>query len=393
MDIRVAKRITALPAYAFQVLDEKVASLRRAGVEPIDFGVGDPSTPTPPVVRRACQEAIDARAQAGYPSYIGALEFREQVAEWTKRRFAVEIDPQTQVSSTLGSKEGIFNFAEAFVDPGDLVLIPSPGYPPYSRGTWFAEGKTYFYPLDERNGFLPDLSAIPSDVARAAKIMWVNYPNSPTGVCPGLDFFEQLVGWTRKNHIILASDEAYSEIYFGDEPPPSALNVGDEGVVVFNSLSKRSAMTCYRAGWAAGDPRIIAAFRKLKTNIDSGTPTFIQDAAAAALNDETHVAQMREEYRERRDILVDALARVGLRRSTPEGTLYIWQAVPEGMTALDFAEKLMDPAIGIVATPGDLIAEECADGHNPAAGYVRFALTPSVEQVTLAAQRLSQLQF
>lgn len=393
MKIRAAKRIEALPEYAFKLVDDRVAELKAKGIEPIDFGVGDPSTPTPVQVREACQRAIDARKSSGYPSYIGDILFRKSIADWTKRRFNVDIDPATEVSSTLGSKEGIFNFHEAFVDPGDLVLVPTPGYPPYTRGTLFAEGIPFFYPLLEENGFLPDLDSIPDEVASRAKIIWVNYPNSPTGVCPGLDFFKELYSWTTRHNIIMASDEAYSEFYFGNTPPPTALQAGQSGVIVFNSLSKRSAMTGYRVGWAMGDPEIIAVFRKMKTNIDSGTPTFIQDAAIAALEDENHVTAMREEYRIKREILTDGLARAGLTPAIPEGTLYIWQKVPEGMTSFSFTEALTAKEIAIVCTPGSLLAEQTTEGLNPGEGYVRFALTPSVQDVEEARNRLASLQF
>jgi LL-diaminopimelate aminotransferase len=393
MEIKAANRIKNLPQYAFELMDEKVAALKAQGIEPIDFGVGDPQTPTPELIRRAGQAAIDARAASGYPSYIGAPELLDAVAGWSKKRFGIDLDPQTEISSTIGSKEGIFNFPEAFIDPGDLVLMPSPGYPPYSRGTWFAEGRAWFYPLSEESGFLPDLEAIPVDVARAAKLIWVNYPSAPCGVCPGLDFFERLYAFTREHEIILASDEAYSEIYFGDTKPPTALQAGRDGVITFNSLSKRSAMTCWRVGWAAGDPRIIAIFRKLKPEIDSGTPTFVQDAAVAALDDETHVAAMREEYRQKRDILSAALAQAGLEKCTPQGTLYLWQGVPADMTSVAFAELLMQPATAVVCTPGSLLAENVADGSNPGEGYVRFALTPTLEDVELAASRIAQLEL
>jgi LL-diaminopimelate aminotransferase len=393
MEIKAAQRIASLPIYAFKLIHDKVAELASQGVRAIDFGVGDPATPTPRLIREALKVAADRRATAGYPSYIGSEPFREAVASWSKQRFGLELDPGKEVSSTLGSKEGIFNFPEAFVDPGELVLVPSPGYPPYSRGTWFAQGKTYPYPLDPTNGFLPDLEAIPGDVARAARIIWVNYPNSPSGVCPPLEFFQQLYAWTQKHDIILASDEAYSEFYYGSEPPPSALQAGRDGVVVFNSLSKRSAMTCYRVGWVAGDPRIIELFRKMKTNIDSGTPTFVQDAAVAALADEQHVAAMREEYRAKRDILVQALVAAGLKECRPEGTIYIWQRAPGQMTSFELADALVQPDIALVTTPGNLVAEPLSNGRNPGEGYVRFALTPPLEQVKLAAQRISGLRF
>jgi LL-diaminopimelate aminotransferase len=375
------------------VVDDFVENLKKQGVTPIDFGVGDPTCPTPALIREACKKSLDARATSGYPSYIGAGELREAVASWTERRFGVPVDGATEVSSTIGSKEGIFNFHEAFINPGDVVLIPSPGYPPYARGTAFAEGRAFFYPLVKENGFLPDLDAIPDDVARAAKVLWVNYPNSPAGVCPGLDFYEKVVSWCREREILLASDEAYSEYYFGDTPPPSALQAGKEGVIVFNSMSKRSAMTTYRVGWVVGDPEAVGIFRKMKTNVDSGTPTFIQDAAVAGLEDETHVTEMREDYRKKRDILVEALTAAGLENCSPEGTIYIWQRAPEGMGSLAFAEKLMAPEVAVVTVPGALISEVTADGLNPGEGYVRFSLTAPMDDVVEAARRITKLTF
>jgi len=391
MEIRASKRVQSLPVYAFAAVKDKVAELKAKGIEPIDFGVGDPAIPTPALIREAMKKAADARAASGYPSYIGAPEFRRAIAAWSKRRFGVDLDPDKHVSSTIGSKEGIFNFHEAFVDPGDLVLVPSPGYPPYSRGTWFAEGRTWFYPLVEANGFLPDFDAIPKDVARAAKVIWINYPNSPAGVCPGLDFYERAYAFARANDIILASDEAYSEYYYGPKPPPTALEVGMDGVIVFNSLSKRSAMTGYRVGWIAGDPRIVEIFRKMKTNIDSGTPTFVQDAAVAAFSDEAHVAEMRAEYRLKLEIIVAAFGAAGLASRVPEGTLYLWQRVPSGMTSVEFASALMRPEIAVVVTPGSAISEAVADGSNPGEGYVRLALVPTVEDVRRAAERIARL--
>ena len=393
MEIRASRRVDSLPGYAFKMIDDRVEDLRSMGVKPIDFGVGDPSTPTPPVVRTACQLGVDTRAASGYPSYVGAPEFREAVARWLSGRYGLDLDPGTEVASTVGSKEGIFNFHEALIDPGDLVLSPSPGYPPYSRGTSFAEGTNWFYPLDEDKGFLPDLDAIPKDVAGAAKLIWVNYPNSPCGVCPGLDFFERLCAWAGENEIIVASDEAYSELYFTDDPPPTVLQAGRDGVVVFNSLSKRSAMTCYRVGWVAGDARIIDLFKKVKTNIDSGTPTFVQDSAIAAMSDESHVEEMRSNYLRKRDILVKALVAAGLPRCEPEGSIYIWQKTPEGMSSIELTDLMMSPEVAIVATPGSLLSETVEGGRNPGDRHVRFALTPSLEDTEEAAERLSRLKL
>ncbi|MFH1022472.1 MAG: aminotransferase class I/II-fold pyridoxal phosphate-dependent enzyme [Planctomycetota bacterium] len=386
-----SKRIRSTGAYAFAEVDRLVAELRAKGIAPIDFGVGDPVIPTPRFVREACKRGVDKRASAGYPSYIGSGEFRKAVAAWTRRRFGVTLDPATEVTATIGSKEAVFNFHEAVVDPGDVVLVPSPGYPPYSRGTRFAEGIPWFYPVCSENGFLPEFGKFPKGVLRRAKVLWINYPNSPSGRVAPKAFLKEAVRFAARHGMILASDEAYSEIYFTREKPHSALEYGRKGVIVFHSFSKRSAMTCYRVGWAAGDADLVGLFRKVKTNIDSGTPTFIQDAAVAALSDEKHVAAMRSEYREKRDILVRAFTAAGLPDCTPEGTLYIWQRVPSGMTSAAYAKRLLAPDIAVVATPGSWIAEPLADGTNPGEGFVRFALVPGLADTREAARRIGRL--
>jgi len=392
LEIQASNRVLSIGEYAFAEVDKEVEKLKQRGIKPIDFGVGDPTVPTPEIVREATKEGVEKRKSSGYPSYIGAQEYREAIAAWMKRRFGVEVDPDTEITSTIGSKEGVFNFHEGFVNPGDYVIVPTPGYPPYSRGTLFAEGVCYFVPLLKENNFLPDLGAIPEWVCERAKIMWINYPNSPSGAVAPLDFLKEVVEFGQKHNIIIASDEAYSELYYGD-PPHSILEVTKEGVIAFFSLSKRSAMTCYRVGWAAGDSRIIDIFKKVKTNIDSGTPTFIQDGAIAALSDESHVEQMREEYRQKRDILVEALTSLGLPDCTPEATIYMWQKGPEGVTSVEFAKKLLAEDVAIVTTPGTWISESTEDDLNPGEGYIRFAFVPSIEETKEAAERLRNLKF
>jgi LL-diaminopimelate aminotransferase len=392
MKSKAARRLAAIGAYAFEEVDKKVEELKAKGIRPIDFGVGDPTSPTPPLVRRATAEALEARKSSGYPSYVGSLEFRKAVADWTRRRYGVELDPATEVSSTIGSKEAVFNFHEGVVDPGDVVLCPSPGYPPYTRGALFAEGVPYQLPLHRENGFKVDFASVPQEVARKAKVLWLNYPNSPSGAVADEAYFREALAFARRYDIVIASDEAYSEIYYG-APPPSFLNVAKQGVLVFQSMSKRSAMTGYRIGWVAGDPELVAIFRKTKTNIDSGTPIFLQDGAVAALGDEEHVEGFRREYRIKRDILCEALAAAGLEDCTPQATLYVWQRVPKGMSSLEFAALLLDEKLAVVTTPGSWIAERTASGENPGEGYVRFALVPSVEDTRRAAGRLAALRF
>jgi LL-diaminopimelate aminotransferase len=392
MRSKASRRLQALGSYAFEEVDKKVEELRAKGIDPIDFGVGDPTSPTPEVVRAAAAKGLELRKSSGYPSYVGTLEFRQAVAEWVRRRYSVDVDPLTAISSTIGSKEAVFNFHEAVVDPGDYVICPSPGYPPYTRGTLFADGVPYQVPLRKENGFLVDFREIPDQSARRAKVLWLNYPNSPSGAVADESFYRRAVEFARKYDLIIASDEAYSEIYF-QEPPISILNVTRDGVLVFNSLSKRSAMTCYRIGWVMGDPELVALFRKVKTNIDSGTATFIQDAAVAALSDEDHVQRFRDEYRRKRDILCPALVKAGLEDCTPSSTLYVWQKAPAGMSSVEFAATLLDEAIAVVTTPGSWISEPTADGENPGEGYVRFALVPTIEDTKKAAQRISALRF
>lgn len=393
MNIAPSKRVQSIGAYAFAEVDKKVEELKAQGISPIDFGVGDPTAPTPAAVREALKAAADRRATAGYPSYAGSQEFRDACAAWMKRRFGVALDPDTEISATVGSKEAVFNLHEGFVNPGDMVIVPSPGYPPYSRGTLFAEGESWHYPLTAENGFLPDFDAVPAEVRQRAKILWINYPNSPSGRVADLDFLRKAVAFGQANDILVCSDEAYIDLYYTDEPPPSALNVSTEGVLAVFSLSKRSAMTCYRVGWVAGDSRAVEIFKKVKTNIDSGTPTFIQDAAVAALADESHVDAFREEYRRKRDLLVEGLKAAGLPDCTPEGTIYLWQRVPDGMSSVEFATRLLVPEVAVVTTPGAWLGAEAADGTNPGEGYVRFAFVPSVEDTEKAAERLAKLEF
>ncbi len=393
MEVRVSRRVSSLGAYAFAEVEAAVQRLRAQGVDVLDFGVGDPTDPTPALVREAAKAAVDARARAGYPSYVGDPGFRRAAAGWMRRRFGTTLDPEREVTSTIGSKEAIFHLPLAFLDPGDVVLVPSPGYPPYARGTLFAGGVPWFYPVRREDGWVPDLRAVPDEVARRARILWVNYPNSPCGALAPPRFFLDAAAWCRERGILLASDEAYSEFYFGEERPASALEAGTEGVVAFFSLSKRSAMTGWRVGWAAGDAAALAAFRKVKTNIDSGTPTFIQDAAAAALADEAHVEEMRREVRSRRDVLCGALRGLGLEDCTPPATLYVWQKGPPGMTGAAFAKRLLDPEVALVTTPGSWISDPLPDGSNPGEGYVRFALVPSLEDTRRAAERLQRVRL
>ncbi len=391
MNIQASNRLKSLAPYAFKEINDKVAKLREMGVKAIDFGVGDPSEPTPELVISRLCEAGEKHAKSGYPSYTGSKDYREACARYMKKRFSVDLDSETEISSNIGSKESIFNFPEAFINPGDLVICPSPGYPPMKTGTIFAEGTPYFVPLLEKNNWLIDFESISEEIAQKAKIIWLNYPNSPTGAIANREYYEGLIGWAHKNNVIIAADEGcYIDIYF-DEKPISILEVAREGIVAFYSLSKRNNMTGYRTGFVAGDSKIIDIYKRLKTNIDSGTPNVIQEAAIYALEDDEHVEKMRNLYQEKGAILLKALEEIGLEVVKPKATFYIWQKVPSGMSDVEFAKKLLDPEIAIVVTPGSLISDECEGGINPGSGYVRFALMPTMEEMHEAAEKLKNL--
>ncbi len=386
MKIEASKKVKSIGSYAFADVDKMVSELQSQGIEPIDFGVGDPKTPTPKVVRDAIKKSAENRKTAGYPGYIGSLEYRTTISEWMKRRFGVDLDPEKEITSSLGGKECVFNFPLGFLDPGDIAFCPNPGYPPTERGTIFAGGKPVLLPLIDDNQFLIDLEAIDKELIKKAKILWINYPSNPTAAMATDEFFKEVIDFGQDNNIIIASDEVYSEMYY-DKKPKSILEFTQEGVVALHSLSKRSAMTAYRVGWLAGDEEIVSIFKKVKTNIDSGTSWLIQDAAIAALKDEKHVEEMRNEYRIKRDIMVDALREVMLEVTIPEATFYIWQKTPEKMSSVDFTKKLLEKDIAIVTTPGSWISKE-VDGLNPGEGYVRFALVPTIEETKKAADNL-----
>ena len=389
MNIGMSKRLSSLPLYAFAEIGKKVEELKAQGITPIDFGVGDPSEATPDFVIERVASSARIHAKSGYPSYIGSLEFRNAAADYMRRRFGVALDAEREISSNIGSKEAIFNFPKGFIDPGDIVICPSPGYPPFKTGTIFAEGKPYYVPLLKENGFLIDYEKIPKDISEKAKIIWLNYPNSPTGAIASREYYKGLIDWAHRHDIIIAADEGcYIDIYF-DEKPPSILEVDREGIIAFYSLSKRNNMTGYRVGFVCGDENIVNIFKRLKTNIDSGVPNVMQDAGIAALNDDAHVEKMRASYREKRDLLLPALQKIGLEGDSA-APFYLWQKVPG--SDIEFAKKLLDPSLGIIVTPGSLISDVCEGGVNPGAGYVRFALMPSLEEVRVAAGKLSSLR-
>ena len=386
--VEYAQRIKALPPYLFAQIDQKKREKLAQGVDVIDLGVGDPDLPTPKPIVEAMQRAVEKPEHHRYPSYEGMLSFRQAVADWYKRRFGVELDPQKEVVALIGSKEGIAHFPLAFVNPGDVVLCPDPAYPVYKIGTLFAGGEPYILPLKEENGFLPDFKSVPKDVLKRAKIIWVNYPNNPTSATATESFYKELIEWARENNIIVASDLAYSEIYFGNEKPMSILQIegAKEVAIEFHSFSKTFNMTGWRLGMAVGNEKLIAGLGKVKTNVDSGQFQAVQEAGITALNlPEEELQKIRDTYKERRSAMVKALEEVGLKVYPSDATFYLWVKVPEGYTSAEFVSRLLDEC-GIVCTPGNGFGEY-------GEGYFRISLTVPTQRLLESVERIKRLKL
>jgi acetylornithine aminotransferase len=376
--------LAATGDYPFMRLDEAKRRVREGGVTLIDFGVGDPREPTPAFIREALVAGV--RETMEYPKAAGMPELREAVAAWVARRFGVDLDPGTEVIPTLGAKEAVFGMAQVVVDRGagkDLVITTEPGYPVPERGARYAGADVLRLPLRERNGFLPDLDAVPAGAWRRAALVWVNYPNNPTGAVAPLGLYERLADLAVEHGFLLASDEAYSELYGGGGPPPSALQVRDRAnVVVVNTLSKRSSMTGYRSGFVAGSPDALAALRSYRPTVGTAPQEFVQRAAIAAWGDEEHVREARARYARKRAVLADVLTRRGLRIAGGDATMYLWVEVPAGETGEGFAGRLLEH--GVVVAPGAFLG--------PAGeGYVRIALVPTEDDCRRAAAILEEV--
>jgi LL-diaminopimelate aminotransferase len=381
-----ANRLKELPPYLFQELDRLKAEVQAKGVDVIDLGVGDPDLPTPPHIVEALREAVKDPSTHRYPSYSGMNDFRDCVARWYERRFGVKLEPSREVITLIGSKEGIAHIPLAFINPGDIVLVPSPAYPVYHAGTVLAGGKSYFMPLTADRNFLPDLDAIPPSVAQQAKMMFINYPNNPTGATAEAEFFEKVVAFAKKYEIIVCHDAAYSEMSFDGYRPMSFLEVkGAKDVgIEFHSLSKTYNMTGWRLGFAVGNAEVIGGLGQVKSNIDSGAFNAVQKAGIVALEgDQSCVREMQRIYQERRDVLIEGLRSVGLSPFVPKATFYVWCPVPEGTTSTGFAMTLLKEA-GIVTTPGNGFGE-------PGEGYIRMALTVPKERIKEAVERMKKL--
>ncbi len=361
-----------------------IAEKRKAGVDVISLGIGDPDRPTPDHVIETLIKEVKNPANHQYPSSVGMLSYRRAVAYWYRQRFGVELDPETEVVSLLGSKEGIAHISWCYLDPGDTFLVPDPGYPVYSGGGILAGAAPYYVPVYEQNGYLPDFDAIPPDVAGRTKIMFLNYPNNPTGAVAGVEFYRKAVDFAREYKILICHDAAYSDIAYDGYQPPSFLQFpgAKEFGIEFHSVSKTYNMTGWRVGWAAGKPEVVEALGRLKSNIDSGVFQAVQYAAAAGLTGPQDVVDKQSKiYQERRDILVDGMNRLGWNLQKPKATFYVWAPVPKGYTSESFAELVLDKA-GVVITPGT------GYGRN-GAGYFRMALTISKERIQEAVKRIS----
>jgi len=394
LTFRPAERLAALPPYFYADLTQRLAQLRARGVDLIRLDAGSPDLPPAPFIVQALQHSAEKPNHHGYMPYGGTPEYRAAWAEFYGRRFGVELDPQSEVVGLIGSKEGIFNLTMAFVNPGDVVLVPDPGYATYANAALFAGAEVVYLPLLAENKFLPDLrplkaakrfDAIPSDALRRAKLMWLNYPNNPTGAVAPLEFFAEVIALARAHGFIVAHDAPYTEITFDGYRAPSLLQLpGAKDVgVEFHSLSKTYNMAGWRVGVAAGNPEVLRALGQLKGHIDTGTFRPIMDAAAAALTgDQSWTIARNEIYRERRDVVVAALRAAGFQADTPVAAIYVWARLPEGVDDRAYASRLLENT-GVSVTPGSVLGPS-------GAGYFRIALCHPVERLREAMQRVGR---
>jgi LL-diaminopimelate aminotransferase len=384
--VRFAKRLDGVPPYLFAELERKIAAKERAGVEVISLGIGDPDLPTPqPVIDALAQAARDPRTHQ-YPTNHGSDEFREVAAAFYEERFGVSLDPAAEIVPALGGKEAVGHIALALLDPGDVCLSPDPGYPPYTSGPVFAEADVHYIPLAAENGFLPDLDAIPDETLARANLLFLNYPNNPTGAVAEPTLFARAVELAHAHDVVVVHDNAYSELCFDGYRAPSFLETAgakEVGVEIF-SLSKGWNMTGWRTGLVAGNADVVERYRQLKTNLDSGMFEAVQRATIAALTEARHFPrEMSAVYERRRDLVAEALAAIGLRVDPPKATPYFWVRVPEGHTSESFTELVLEQA-GVVVSPGP--------AYGPSGeGFFRISLTVADEELQEAVHRIEAL--
>jgi acetylornithine aminotransferase len=381
--VQLSPVLTATGTYPFVRLEEAKQRLAAEGAELLDFGKGDPREETDPRIRRALVDSLEPLSS--YPLAEGLPELRSAVARWCERRFGVTLDPDTELIPTYGSKEAIFHLAQVVLDrDGDkrLVLTTEPGYPVYDRGALFAGGEVEQLPLRAENGFLPDLGSVAADTWRRTAIVWINYPNNPTGAVAPLDFLEELADLALEHDFLVAADEAYTELWF-DAPPHSALEVRDRSrVAVFQTLSKRSSMTGYRSGFVAASPELVGALRQYRPTVGTAPQEFVQRASVVAWDDEEHVERTRAIYRRKREVLLPVLARKGIRVVASQATMYLWLEVPDGETSEGLAERLLEH--GLIVSPGTFFGPS-------GDGYWRLALVPTEEECRRAAKILEEV--
>jgi LL-diaminopimelate aminotransferase len=380
--VRTAQRIAELPPYLFAEIDRKKEAKQAQGIDVISLGIGDPDTPTPDRIVDAMAEAIRNPANHQYPSYYGAKRYRDACAKWMDRRFGVTVDPDDETVALIGSKEGIAHIFLAFVDPGDYTLVPGCGYPVYHTGGILSGGLTHWMPMTEENGFLADFESTPADVLAKAKMMFLSYPNNPTSAIATPEYFDRAIEFAREHDLLIIHDNAYSEIGFDGYKPPSFLErpgAKDVAIELF-SCSKSYNMTGWRVAFAAGNATAIKAFGTVKSNIDSGVFTAVQDAAIEAMLGPQEVDELSALYQRRRDLVMDALGKIGLRAQMPKGTIYVWARVPDGDTSAGFAEKVLEEANVIVA-PGN--------AYGPSGeGYIRISLATPDDRLEEAIARI-----
>ena len=385
--MEISERLKKVPPYLFVELDRLKNEKKEQGVDVIDLGIGDPDIPTPSEIVEVAKRALEKKEYHRYPSNLGSLFFRKAVADYMKKRFGVIFDPEKEILALIGSKEGIAHFPIGFVNPGDVVLCPDPAYPVYYLGTIFTEGIPYYMPLTWENEFLPDLGKIPQGILEKAKIIWLNYPNNPTGAVAKKEFFKEVIKFAKKYNIIVAHDAAYIEMYY-EEPPISIFEIdgAKEVAIEFHSLSKTFCMTGWRIGFAVGNSFLVSTLAKVKSNIDSGVFTAIQEAGAYALNNlENIVPSLIKVFKKRRDLVSLELEKLGYQFVKPSATFYLWVKTPKGLTSQEFCKKVLQD-VGVVVTPG-------AGFGKAGEGYFRIALTVEEERLKEAIQRFSILQL
>ncbi len=386
--IELADRVKQLPEYIFAAIEELKVKKEREGIDLISLGIGDPDLTTPEFILNEMIEQAKLPKNQNYPASMGEEDFRTAVANWYKVRFGLDFNPENEISNLIGGKEGVANIARAFINPGDIVLCPNPGYPVYENGaTKFCDGKPYLMPLLKENNFLPDLEIIEINILKKAKMMYLNYPNNPTGAIAPINFLKKVVDYAEDYNFFIVYDNPYSEFTFNDYIAPTLLQINQNHIEI-NTASKMFCMTGFRCGWTAGDEYLISGLRKIKSQIDSGCPIFIQKAVIKGLNEyksekkPVFVEKNMKIYEKRRDVLVKGLNDIGWKTEKPQATFYIWTQIPEGeKSCIDFVKNLID--VGVVITPGIGFGQY-------GEGLVRFALTQPIDRIKEAIERISQ---